>query len=184
MRPKHGILVCLSLAACAPTAAATSPAVPSQHGVAGSVDGRAPNPASSATSARGSGAAGTSATGRPMPQTPAPAPFPSGGPTAATAQISVRLAFACVAPGQRQYITITTPRQSSVTFNTHYPDGKSGSDYGGVAIGTTTTAGTYQNGWTVASGAPLGVATVEAGASRDGSVATAPGVRFNVAAHC
>ena len=89
-----------------------------------------------------------------------------------------------MAPGGRQSLTITTGAPSSVSFDTRYADGSLGSANGGAGIGRTAADGTYRTAWTVSAAAPLGDATVSAGASRNGFLWTAAPATFTVATHC
>ena len=87
-------------------------------------------------------------------------------------------------PGGQQTIFIATSGQASVSYNTHYSDGKLGANYGGVRIGMTDSQGAFRDAWTISTGAPSGTATVDAGMSQNGTWSTAPAVAFTVAAHC
>lgn len=103
---------------------------------------------------------------------------------AAQGGITLTLGAACVVPGGRQSLTITTGAPSSVSYDTRYADGSLGSTYGGVGISRTAADGTYRTAWTVSTAAPAGTATVSAGASRNGYLRTAVPATFTVAAHC
>jgi hypothetical protein len=170
-------------------------------GCSDSVSATTQSPASDAAAIRspsgrgGLGGSGATATPSPGPHqgaagatlgasgSPDTAGLPTG-PRASSPRITVILGAACVALGGQQTIYIATQGQASVSYNTHYADGKLGGDYGGVGIGVTDATGVYRGAWTVSGRAALGTATIDAGMSQGGTWATAPGVSFSVATHC
>lgn len=109
---------------------------------------------------------------------------PLHGPSVSSAGITVTLAYACVQPGGQQLVRIEVPQQASVAYNTWYADQKSGTDYGGEAVGVTDSRGAYESGWTVSVHAPVGRATVRAGARYANTTSVAADVAFNVSTHC
>ncbi len=180
---RRAVMVACALAL---TACSTADASPSQGAVAAQQD-RAASTTRNAAAPSKSAAAGR----QPAPSNPAaggattsPSSPDSGAALPNSAEISVRLGAACVTPGGRQTLTITTRGQASVSFNTRYADGHLGNTYGGVGIGTTTADGAFHTAWTVAAAAPLGSAAVMAGMSRDSHWWTAPAAGFTVAARC
>lgn len=141
-----------------PTPAAVAPIVP------GSAD-----PASAAEPS-GPDMAGTPASEQPAGSEPAAGTDGDAGPTpiATTADappITATLAHDCVALGGEQTVTVVGTPGHQVTVNTRYADGQMGNVHGGLAFAQTIDQdGTFTHTWQVSQEAPVGEATVRAGA--------------------
>jgi hypothetical protein len=121
---------------------------------------------------------------RAAPTAPASARPGTGAAAASSSPLRIALGATCVTPGGRQTVAITLDGAASVSFNTRYADGNLGTTYGGSGVGTTAADGTYRSAFTVSAAAPLGTATVNAGASRNGHLWTAAPATFTVATRC
>ena len=81
----------------------------------------------------------------------------TGRPTAF--DVSARVDSACLSPGERQSITITTRPETPVAYHAKYSDGTNAFDpnyYGGNNGGNTDLAGSWADSWVVKAGAPPG----------------------------
>jgi hypothetical protein len=126
----------------------------------------------SSTSKSATGSAGA----RPSP-TPS-APFPTAFDVAA------RFGSACIRPGERQTITITTLSKTSVAYHATYSDGKNAFDpgyYGGNNGGVTDANGRWTDSWVVGAGAPPGRVKVDVVAQGNGGTRGYTLVFFDVA---
>ncbi len=138
------------------TASAQSRAVRPAQDAQGAAAASGPDgPAEGTTTSSGSGAAGSMAGSN---ESPGPAPF------ATAFAVSARFGSACVRPGERQTITITTLPEAVVAYHAQYSDGKDALDpgyYGGNSGGTTDARGVWTDSWVVSPAAPAGAVRVD-----------------------
>jgi len=95
----------------------------------------------------------------------------------------VALGSSCVVPGGTQTLTAQSRPGYTVAYNSHYADGRTGSDDGGYGLVATDAHGRVVASWTVSASAPPGTVTVGVGTA-NGGPATTLTRSFTVAAHC
>jgi hypothetical protein len=160
----------VALAACSSGGSKAGP-TPLPSGVTGPSSGA---PSSSATTQPGqTGTGGPVASGGTQPSngsTPgtsggtASQP-PSGGQTSAPPPkhivLNASLSKQCVTPGGQMTLTVQARPQMKVIFNTRYPDGKEGKEFGGFeSQGVTDANGRYSKTWIVSPAVSPGDADV------------------------
>jgi hypothetical protein len=123
-------------------------------------------PSNSPSSATQNDAGGNSTRGSASPEIDSkqkpgstePAPFPT------TFAVAAKTAVACIDPGARQTITITTRPKTPVAYHAKYSDGKDALDpgyYGGNNGGNTDATGEWTDSWVVGRDAPPGRVRVD-----------------------